>query len=184
MSIPYYKAKFSYLYIRQNGLCPIAKEYGRGAKPNALHHKLHNTIENKKAFPLFINSIFNLVAVNNDWHLKNGSWGRMTEREAAKWERFLERHYKIAEWGNSLTIPDKHPCANCANCIVKLKIEKSENKTERLAYCKKLKWTPIYLHQIKDKYKYCPDYEPMGEEEDFMHEIKKLTYENTTEYKK
>ena len=104
------------------------------------------------------------------------------------WEQVAEREYLETDdheqWANSLIIPDKHPCANCANCIVKLKSTEDGKRIERFAYCKKLKWTPIYLYQIKDKYKYCSDYEPMGEEENFMHDIKKLTYENTTEYKK
>jgi hypothetical protein len=171
----FYKEKFKYLYMRQNGLCPIAKEHGHGATPDALHHRLHNTKENRERFILFIDSILNLVAVNNEWHINNNSWGKITEKEAEKWERFLIRHHKLAIWVNTLQVPDKLYCANCANCIVK--VMKNHTDKYRYAVCKQDRWEPILLHDIKYKYKYyCPGYKPMGNNiEEYMKDINGYT---------
>lgn len=38
-------------------------------KAGEIHHKLPNTKANKKLFPLFIDSIFNLCPINHDCHM-------------------------------------------------------------------------------------------------------------------
>ena len=99
--IPEYQWKFNYLYGRQQGRCPIAESKGVCyAVPTSLHHRLHNTKTNRKLYPLFIDSIWNLMAVNHHWHLSYGSYGKIGILEAERRERFLERHPMISDWMN------------------------------------------------------------------------------------
>ena len=90
-----YKEKFEYLASRNNWRCPIALERDVIAQVTDLHHKLHNTKVNRKLYPLFIDSMLNLVPVNNAWHLKYPSWGREPYYRAEKYESFLNRHPKV-----------------------------------------------------------------------------------------
>lgn len=96
-----YQEKFEYLANRNNWRCPIALEKDAIAQVTDLHHyRVHNTKVNRKLYPLFIDSMLNLVAVNNAWHLKNPSWGREPYFEAEKYELFLSRHPKIDKFLN------------------------------------------------------------------------------------
>ena len=97
----HYDEKFRYLVRRQGGLCPIAKErYGRAESPTELHHKLHNTKTNRKLYPLYIDSVWNLAAVAHWSHMALGSWGKISYLEAGKREAFLRRHPLLASWMN------------------------------------------------------------------------------------
>jgi hypothetical protein len=69
-----------------------------------LHHRLHNTKVNKKKYPLFLNSMLNLMPVCNMYHLTNPSYGKITDYQADKYERFLERHPKICAFVNGDTL--------------------------------------------------------------------------------
>jgi hypothetical protein len=91
-----YTAKFRYLIRRQNGNCAIAVAYDGAAAPDSLHHRLHNTKVNRKKYPLLIDSLWNLVAVNMAWHMQHPSFGGMWPREALSREAFLGRHPMIA----------------------------------------------------------------------------------------
>ena len=91
-----YHAKQFYLTRKQKGMCPIAKAHGETAAPQELHHRLHNTKINKRLYPLFIDSVWNLMAVDHDWHMMYGSFGKISVLEAEKREAFLERHPMIA----------------------------------------------------------------------------------------
>lgn len=82
---------------RQKGCCPIAAAYDKFAKPQSIHHRLHNSKVNRKEFPLFINSIWNLYLVNHNWHMMYPSFGKITVLEAYKREAFLQRHPAIAK---------------------------------------------------------------------------------------
>ena len=96
-----YQDKFIYLADRQSWVCPIALEKNKLAEVTDLHHyRCHNTRPNRKKYPLLIDSLLNLVAVNNAYHLSNGSWGRASDLECERIEKFLERHPKIAKWVN------------------------------------------------------------------------------------
>lgn len=93
----HYGEKFRFLVARQGGLCPIARErYGWAEAPTELHHRIHNTKVNRKLYPLYIDSVWNLAAVSHWSHMAFPSWGRISYREAAARERFLERHPRIA----------------------------------------------------------------------------------------
>ncbi len=99
--IPNYRAKFEYLYAKQNGRCAIATSYGRIAAitERELHHAgRHNTDTDRKLYPLLINSIWNLVAVNHLWHMKYPAWGKQKGTAwAGSREAFLQRHPMIAK---------------------------------------------------------------------------------------
>ena len=95
--IAHYDRKFYYLKYRQGGLCPIAKEKKMWAEsPRELHHRCHRTKWAIKKFPLFINSVWNLVAVCHWAHMQWGSYGKISWLEAERREAFLKRHSMIA----------------------------------------------------------------------------------------
>jgi len=95
----YFKKRI-YLLRRQKGCCPIANAKGQWAKPAEIHHRLSNSKVNKKLYPLFIDSVWNLYCVNWDWHMMYPSFGKITVLEASKREKFLQRHIKIAKYLN------------------------------------------------------------------------------------
>lgn len=107
--IPHYEEKFKYLIekqIRDTGFehCPIMWETNSiYIKPDSLHHtKAHDTKINRKRYPLLIDSLLNLTPVFNAIHITRGSWGKISEYNADKIERFLERHVKAARFVNFL----------------------------------------------------------------------------------
>ena len=89
-------AKLNYLAHKQKLLCPIAQAHSGCALPEELHHRLHNTKVNRRLYPLFINSVWNLYAVNHNYHMMYGSFGNISVLEAGKREAFLQRHSMIA----------------------------------------------------------------------------------------
>lgn len=109
--ILHYEEKIKYLVEKQKrdeGLefeyCPITYKVKSLYKtPDSLHHtKVHNTKPNKKRYPLLIDSLLNLTPVFNAVHITRGSWGKISEFNADKIERFLERHVKAARFVNFL----------------------------------------------------------------------------------
>ena len=97
-----YEAKFKWLADKYHWICPIAKAYGKYRQVTELHHShIHNTKIFKKLYPLFIDSLWNLIPVNNAWHLKYGSFGKWPEERVSRCEIFLQRHKKIAEYLNN-----------------------------------------------------------------------------------
>ena len=60
-------------------------------KATELHHRLHNTAVNRKLFPRFVNSIFNMVAMCESCH--KGWWKEVfnvTEDMAMAYEGYLK----------------------------------------------------------------------------------------------
>ena len=95
-----YEAKWAYLTSKTKGICPIAKDKEGWAEPaTELHHIIHNTKVNRKLYPLLIDSVWNLVAVNHYWHMKYPTFGRPYgwQMKAVRREAFLERHPMIAK---------------------------------------------------------------------------------------
>ena len=84
-----YRELFFYISVLWNCMCPIALEKGQWANTESLHHRLHNTKINRKRFPLFIDSVFNLVPVNNKYHMENPNWGKFKVYEAEKIENYI-----------------------------------------------------------------------------------------------
>jgi hypothetical protein len=101
--IPNYQAKWEYLTNKYGVLCPIQQHYNKGdiAMVTDLHHRCHNHKWRRKAYPLFIHSILNLIPVNNAWHLKHGSFWKIDDGKALRYERFLQRHPKLSEFVNN-----------------------------------------------------------------------------------
>ncbi len=107
--IPLYHQKFHLLtdrQLRKYGMtfCPIYyQQKGNYKTPDALHHtKVHDTKINRKRYPLLINSLLNLTPVFNSYHILNSSWGKISEYNADKIERFLERHPQAERFVNLL----------------------------------------------------------------------------------
>lgn len=78
--------------------CIIAQAYGEYAKITELHHRMHFTKTNRKLYPHFINSVFNLSGVNHDWHMKYPYWGTIHHQEAAAIESYLMGFPTVADW--------------------------------------------------------------------------------------
>ena len=96
-----FEAKWEYLVVHYGSYCPIAEENNRIAIVTDLHHLCHKTKWRIKKYPLFIHSMLNLRPVSNHWHLKYPSWGKITDFQAEKYERFLEKHKKISDFLNN-----------------------------------------------------------------------------------
>jgi hypothetical protein len=95
--------KANYLKMRQRGLCGCGCGrilYG----PVDIHHMLPDTTGNRRKFPLFLNSVLNLQAVRHDCHMSamDGQLGHITDWQADKYERFLERHPVISDAVNTI----------------------------------------------------------------------------------
>ena len=73
-----------------HGYCGIEGCTCRGEE---IHHKLSNSKSNVAAFPLFINSVFNLVLICRKHHLDGKALRsvRVTARQAMIFEEFLEK---------------------------------------------------------------------------------------------
>ena len=67
--IPDYDRKFSILWHRQFGRCAITGEKLTGHHKIDLHHILPNTKPNRKLYPHYIDSLWNLQLVENGAHL-------------------------------------------------------------------------------------------------------------------
>jgi hypothetical protein len=94
-----YNELFFYISVLWGCMCPIAESHGDWASPESLHHRLHNRKINRKRFPLFIDSVFNLVAVNDNFHMKYPGWGKFTVFEADKMELYIVEHKECLEIG-------------------------------------------------------------------------------------
>ena len=81
--------------FRRNPMCKIAESKGIIIKATELHHaRIHDTKWGRSKYPLFMDSLFNLVPVSHDMHMVHGSWGKWSEARCAVVERGLERHEK------------------------------------------------------------------------------------------
>ena len=81
-----------------NGFCTCSD--GCRKEPTDVHHKLANTKVNRRRFPLFIDSIFNLVPINNGCHLTKPV-PRIKEHEAMVYEKWLEINLAAQAKGKS-----------------------------------------------------------------------------------
>ncbi len=103
----YYEKKH-YLIKHQRGECAIAHDLCKKGTQTLthgqpeLHHQLHNTKINRKRFPNYINSLWNLVVVCHDLHMENPSFGNISLLEADKREDFLIQHPMINKFMNEV----------------------------------------------------------------------------------
>ena len=101
-----FKSIYMYLKRHQIGRCwisgkPLTGIYHRGFQvPIEGHHRFHDTDVNRRLCPLFIDSMLNIVLVLKTEHEMNRSAGIISYPEAEKWERFLQRHPKCANFVN------------------------------------------------------------------------------------
>jgi len=74
-----------------NGFCQCSKECVKCATD--CHHMLPNTKPNRKRFPLFIDSIFNIKTLANDCHLTKPI-PTISDRQAEIYEEWLNDFLK------------------------------------------------------------------------------------------
>lgn len=102
VSIPRRSDKVYFLIYHQNGLCACG--CGRPLiEPIDCHHAAKDSKGNRENFPLFIHSLLNLFLLRHGCHMgdiKAGKLPSFTPYQAAKYERFLERHPLIADFVN------------------------------------------------------------------------------------
>lgn len=81
------------LYTIFNGYCQIPD---CNNKATELHHRLPNTINNQKKFPLFLQSPFNAFLICKHCH-ENYSlfkWLKISEKQAEIYEKYLRGELK------------------------------------------------------------------------------------------
>lgn len=102
-----YEAKYSYLNRRQGFNCAIAAIEGKAALVTDLHHKCHQAKWRHKKFPLFMDSLLNLVGVNNMYHLWKPQFEKISDMRAVKYEAFLSNpiHWKFREFVHTAKWP-------------------------------------------------------------------------------
>jgi len=100
------KAVRDFLFQRYGDLCRLSKFKYHTRPANSLHHRLSQTEINKRKFPVFIHSIYNMIPLNIDSH---EMWPvpRFTEQKAIYFERILRKRPMWAIWANDPRLP--HP---------------------------------------------------------------------------
>lgn len=94
-----YHNKVFYLYKRQRGICVICGSKMGLTEVLDLHHKCRKHRWRIRKYPLFIDSIINLELAHNGCHItKDGN--HISDLQAGKYERFLERHPRICDFVN------------------------------------------------------------------------------------
>ena len=109
--IPHYEDKWEYLvgHSKQQRYCPIARlKKDELLLCTDLHHKHSDSKWAVKAFPLFIQSMVNLVPLSRMYHQLNPQYLNdkkfryiYTRYQAERWEKFLERHPMMAKFVNN-----------------------------------------------------------------------------------
>lgn len=98
MRVENYAEKALYMIRRQGFYCAIGNLEGKKYKVTDMHHRLHNTKTNRKVFPLFINSVFNMWMVSNGLHLQHPSAGKVSLIVAQEIELRLRANIKLNDW--------------------------------------------------------------------------------------
>ena len=88
----------SQIFRAQHGYC-----HRCNLKVRELHHRLPNTKTNRKLFPLFIDSPFNLVGLCGDCHTNHKEEYDVTEDMAVVYEAFLKTTRKCEPDGTIYT---------------------------------------------------------------------------------
>lgn len=108
LMIELYEDKWDYLVSKYGNRCPIGAEKDEAwQQVTDLYHRCHNTKWRREKFPLFLNSLLNLMPVSNRYHLKFPSYGKISDMQAEKWQKFLSNpiHWKCKMFVNKLRWP-------------------------------------------------------------------------------
>jgi hypothetical protein len=103
-----YHLIFSYHYYRQKLKClACGKFFNMLDDPPTIQHKYPKPRQGRehkrvmKLLPLFIDSLLNTCLIHQSCNTtKYRSYGRITEYNAVKYQKFLERHPKISNFVN------------------------------------------------------------------------------------
>ncbi len=96
-----WRKTWAILTAHQGAGCAIAQAKGKWAIPTERHHaRIHNSKWARARFPLFIDSVFNLLLVEHGWHMSNDSFGKWSERKVAWYEQRMRKNPAMAAWAN------------------------------------------------------------------------------------
>jgi hypothetical protein len=104
-----YGEKFMHIYKRQDGICPACNDaLIRKNDPITMQHRFPKPRKGRehkrimKLLYLFIDCTLNLYLVHLSCNTtKHRSYGRITEYNAIRYQKFLEKHKKISEFVNN-----------------------------------------------------------------------------------
>ena len=130
--IPNYQEKMRFISAIQLGNCAIARNEGVVAQITELHHRLHDTKENRKKFPLFINSCLNLLGVNHDKHMVRGSFGKITDLQAEDIETVLRLNPILEQFVNNPQFFNRATIKSYYTVIKELNLSLKERQDGRL----------------------------------------------------
>ena len=94
-----YGQKLDDLYKHQKRICPACKESMPYNQNLDLHHMRPKAKWAIKKYPLFIHSLINLQLVHHNCHMCR-TCGHWSDYQAEKWQLFLSKHNKIADFVN------------------------------------------------------------------------------------
>ena len=99
-----YLEKLEYLLKHQKHVCPVCNRWlSLGRNIVELHHKCHKAKWRSRSYPLFIDSLLNLVVLHKRCHTENRSCFKISDYNANKINNFLKKHPKIEKFVNNLT---------------------------------------------------------------------------------
>lgn len=90
-----YYETLEFLKQWQSDICPVCGKHFElhAEKKIDLHHQAHNDAHAKMWYPLFVDSVLNLYAINHECHVGNGEDSgnkfHLGDLEAAVFERYL-----------------------------------------------------------------------------------------------
>ena len=92
-----YDLKYHYLWRKQHGECEVSQRVLRAGMVDIHHLHVANTRCNRKAFPLFVDSVYNLCLVDSNAHMSQPLPKRLPLWRVERIERGLQRHPKHAK---------------------------------------------------------------------------------------
>ena len=93
------------LIAHQGGGCAIAQAHGDWAAPTERHHaRIHDKRWVRARYPLFVDSVFNLMLVDHGQHMQHGGFGKWPEKKVEWYERRMRANPALAAWANGQSL--------------------------------------------------------------------------------
>ena len=96
------EANFAKMRLRHSELAPLNNEELLTKLRIDPHHRLHDSDENIKKYPLQIHSLWNLVPIYHEGHDENRNFWPVNDEMARERERFLEANPEISKFMNTV----------------------------------------------------------------------------------
>ena len=85
--------------------CVIAAANGSSAPAEERHHaRIHDKKWVRARYPLFVDSVFNILPVSHRWHMRYGGFGKWPERKVAWYEARMRKNPQLAAWANGKSL--------------------------------------------------------------------------------